>query len=384
MLRDALIIFRKELGNVMRDRRVILANYVLPLLLFPAFFFAISFFQDIQTQEQGETVYPVSILNAPDEGYQQILESIILVEPVDNPRARDVVTVQFPETGTRGEVQIYADSTDNALAYAGRMAEVALDQYEQLLASAILAEAGLQQADLDRFQATRVDVAPEEAQGTGILVAMLPYFIIIFVFAGSMGMGMTVTAGEKENGSLAGILVNQVSRSSIAIGKVLFLVTSALLNAVSSFAGILIAVSFGLLGDQLGGATSVGGLTTPVGLIALLVVLVTTAGFAASVIILLGSLARSMKEASGYIMPVYLIAILIGVATIGLDTAENLLVFLAPIVNAIFLLKGLILSQYTLVQVLLTAAVNLGVLALMTVFTSRVYNSERILQTTTA
>lgn len=384
MLRDALIIYRKELGNVMRDRRVILANYVLPLLLFPVFFFAISFFQDFQTQEQGETVYPVTIVNAPDDRYQQILQSMILVEPVDNPRARDVVTVEFPETGTRGEVRIYSDSTDSALSYAGRMAVAALDQYEQVLAQAILAEAGLQQADLDRFAATRVDVAPQESQGTGILVAMLPYFIIIFVFAGSMGMGMTVTAGEKENGSLAGILVNQVSRSSIAIGKVFFLVTSALLNAISSFAGILIAVSLGLLGDQLGGATSVGGLTTPGGLVALLVVLVTTAGFAASVIILLGSLARSMKEASGYIMPVYLIAILMGVATIGLDTAENTLIFLAPVLNAIFLLKGLILSQYTLLQVVLTALVNLGVLALMTVITSRVYNSERILQTTTA
>jgi sodium transport system permease protein len=88
-----------------------------------------------------------------------------------------------------------------------------------------------------------VDTAPEEAQGVGFLSAMLPYLVLIYVFAGAMNIGLDATAGEKERGSLASVLVNQVSRTSIALGKIMYVVSAGLINSLSSFAGILVAVA---------------------------------------------------------------------------------------------------------------------------------------------
>ena len=41
---------------------------------------------------------------------------------------------------------------------------------------------------------------------------MLPYFITILLFAGAMGIGTDMIAGEKERGTMASLLVTPVKR----------------------------------------------------------------------------------------------------------------------------------------------------------------------------
>jgi sodium transport system permease protein len=197
-----------------------------------------------------------------------------------------------------------------------------------------------------------------------------------------MAMGLDTTAGEKERGSLASLLVNQVPRTSIAVGKILFVVTSGLINSSASALGILAAFR---INASLFGITEFGaaGALSALGIVSLFLVLVVGSGIAASTIVLLGSMARNLKEATGYIMPIYILVIVAGVATMGMDTAENLVLYLIPVVNVIFSLKGIILSQITVLQLLITLLVDLGLIAGLAYLTSRLYNTERVLNTVT-
>ena len=61
----------------------------------------------------------------------------------------------------------------------------------------------------------------EKASGRAIGM-MLPYFITILLFAGAMGIGTDMIAGEKERGTMASLLVSPIKRSSIVLGKVVF------------------------------------------------------------------------------------------------------------------------------------------------------------------
>jgi sodium transport system permease protein len=195
-----------------------------------------------------------------------------------------------------------------------------------------------------------------------------------------MAMGLDTTAGEKERGGLAALLVNQVSRTSIALGKIFFVVTSGLINSTSSFLGLLIAFR---LNRAFFGASIFSGTMalTPLSISALLLVLFVGSGVAASIIVLLGSLARNMKEGAGYVTPVYIVVIVLGVATISMDAVSSISVYLIPLVNIVFCLKGIILSQIQLVQLLLTVGVNALLISVIALITSRLYNSERILNT---
>ena len=390
ILRDALAILRKELRNVFRDRRAVFANYLLPLFLMPIIFTALGFFQGLQQEERTAKTYIVDIRNAPDDTFGEILSGYIRFLPLDGPELTDPsstewLTVVFPvdfRVGSTGTVSIHSDSTSNDQGYAAGMISRAVDAYEDMLGSQVLAEVGLTLNELDILQVVTIDTAPPESQGVGMLAMLLPYVIIIYIFAGSMGMGLDTTAGEKERGSLAALLVNQVSRTSIALGKIFFVIASGMINSTSSFLGLLIA--FSVNRSFLGAAEFSGAMVlTPLSISALFLVLLVGSGVAASIIVLLGSLAKNMKEGSGYIMPVYIVVIVMAVVTMTMDTAGTLSLYLIPLVNVVFCLKGIILSQIQLGQLLVTVAVNALLISVIALITSRLYNSERILNTVT-
>jgi sodium transport system permease protein len=391
MLKDALIIYKKELKNSFKDRRSIVSNYVLPFFLMPLIFLAISFFQTTMQAEREEQVYEVGIVNAPSERFAEILgQRLRFTEPASDTRPSagtdpsaigdDALWVVFPNDYDRGDqatVGVYANSTSTDQSYAAQVIRGALETYEQEISDVRLADAGLSRQELNTIEIRALDTAPEESQGANFLAIMLPYVIIIYLFAGSMSMGIDTTAGEKERGSLSSLLVNQVSRTSIALGKIGFVVTSSLLNSVASFAGLLIAfsVSGGLFGGFMSGSVAI----TPLAAFNLLLVLLTGSGLAATIIVLLGSFAGSLKEAQAYIGPVYIIVIVIGVVTMNMDPSQSTGLYLVPVLNVIFSLKAIILSQSTVLALAFTVVSNLVFISVLAFLTSRLYNTERVL-----
>jgi sodium transport system permease protein len=393
MLRDALIIFKKELKNAFKDRRTVFSNYVLPFLLMPGLFLAITFFQNMLQEERQEAVYQVGIINADGNEFQQILgQRLRFTEPdpsLERPDPQSdpsevgtaALWVVFPrnyERGEEAEVRIFASSTSTDQGFAAEIIRQALGEYERRISNERLAEAGLSRSDLETFTISTRDTAPEESQGANFLAIFLPYVIIIYLFAGSMSMGIDTTAGEKERGSLSALLVNQVSRTSIAAGKIGFVITSSLINSVASFAGLVIAFSLSSVIFDAGVFAGTIALS-PLSVINLLLVLLTGSGLAATIIVLLGSVAGSLKEAQGYIGPVYILVIVIGVVTMNMDPSQSLVLYLIPVLNVIFSLKAIILSQVSVAALLLTLGANLVVISALAVATGRLYNTERIL-----
>ena len=195
-----------------------------------------------------------------------------------------------------------------------------------------------------------------------------------------MNIGLDTTAGEKERGSLASILVNQVSRTSIALGKIMYVIASGLLNSMSSFVGILLA--FTLMGSFAGESVAINFEIFSVGnIVGLLLTLVSISGVAASLIILFGSLAKNMKEGGSYILPIYILVIIIGVATMQMDSVRNIELFFIPFVNSVFMLKEILVSEFKLLHLFITFTVNVTLVGGMAVLIARLFNSERILKT---
>jgi sodium transport system permease protein len=69
---------------------------------------------------------------------------------------------------------------------------------------------------------------------SGMLLAMLPYLLILTVFAGGSYLATDATAGERERQSLEPLLINPVSRGQIMGGKLL---------ATFAFAVVSLAIS---------------------------------------------------------------------------------------------------------------------------------------------
>ncbi|MDD5744665.1 MAG: ABC transporter permease, partial [Mesotoga sp.] len=102
MLRDALIIFRKELKNVFKDGRTIFAVLILPMLIMPVIFLVINTVSTSQAKSFEETVYEVNLVNLPDERFEGILTGLIKYRAVQNTNKEAVLSrdnyliVEFP------------------------------------------------------------------------------------------------------------------------------------------------------------------------------------------------------------------------------------------------------------------------------------------------
>lgn len=382
MFRDALIIFNKEMKNLTKDKRTLLMLVLFPLIIMPAVFGTIGIVAERQEQNAVETTYILEIENNFDSQFQTILSKYLNYK-IASARTSETIVIQFPEEYSPGEatsVTIYYDSRSSKSVYASQRIQNALREYEDFLADQILQQYGVALDDIRTIKVSRIDTAPQEAQGAGFLARFLPYIILIYIFSGSMNIGLDTTAGEKERGSLASILVNQVSRTSIAIGKIMYVIASGLLNSLSSFIGILIA--FKLIGS-LGGESVIINLEifSIENIVGLLLTLVSISGVAASLIIFLGSLAKNMKEGGSYILPMYILIVIVGVATMQMDSVRNIQLFFIPFVNGVFMIKEILVSEFHLLHLSITVMVNVALAGLMAILIARLFNSERILKT---
>ncbi|MBN2219541.1 MAG: ABC transporter permease [Kosmotogaceae bacterium] len=390
MFRDALIIFRKELKNVFKDPRTIFAVLILPMLIMPIIFLVMNTVSQSQAETYESAVYSLKVTNLPDERFLKILEGIIsfeLVDEINEETVKDLensIMVEFPpnsaeriENGERIDALVFYNSTSRGSSYGAQMVQNALASYSSFLLSEKLLEHGLTIEDLNPVSVEKMDVAPEESRGTEILATLIPYFLLIYIFAGAMNIGLDTTAGEKERGSMPVLLVNQVSRSSIATGKILYVMTIAILNSIFTFIGLIIAFKLGgpAFGAENLNLSSLSAST----FLGLFITLLTMSGLAAALIVLLGSIARNVKEGSGYVMPIYIMAIVLGIATMQMESPDNPFLYLIPLVNSIFVMKDIITVNFVIARFLLMLISNLAYVSLFIYFLTRVFNSERIM-----
>jgi len=138
------------------------------------------------------------------------------------------------------------------------------------------------------------DLSTPESRG-GMVLAFLPYFILITVFMGSMHMAIDTTAGERERKSLEPLLINPLPRWQIMAGKLCATTFFALATLALGLVAFVYAMSF------LPVASMDVALNLDFRVAALAFLLVAPAALlAAALLTILASFAKSFREAQSY------------------------------------------------------------------------------------
>ena len=158
-------------------------------------------------------------------------------------------------------------------------------------------------------------IQDDNKAGAKALGTMLPYLLTLLLFAGAMSIGTDMIAGEKERGTMASLLVTPIKRSSIIFGKVFALMVISGISAVVSVVGMV--VSMPIIQDQMmGGATQGMDMKWSTQQIIMLAVLIIALAFLyATIIALVSVFAKTIKEANSFVMPVYMIVLVVGLLT---------------------------------------------------------------------
>ncbi len=396
MWKNVRLLFSKELTGAIRDRRTLFLTVFFPLIFYPLVLSVIGQFNEAERVRYESMVPTILVIDrSEDETFGAALATETTlhwraVGSIDEGLAGlkadegHVLMVVDKEAGGEGvglNVTLYYDQADPFAPIAASRVRGFLEAYLQRVVGEKLDALGY---DIDELTPpltveTR-DVATGESLGRMILSRLLPYFMVLAILTGAMGLGAEITAGEKERSTIATLLVSQLSRTEIVLGKFLAVLTVSLTSSILSAVGLLIGVRF--FGGGLTPAAVSGAAVFRLDLPALgwmLVVLVPLAVILASLVIIVGTYARSQKEASTYLLPIYMVIVLVGMMSMtGGITFEGVR-YLIPVANALYALQGIIVGELVASNIVYTLIANIVCGAVLIAAAVRLFKREAVL-----
>ncbi len=398
MWKNVRLLFSKELIGAVRDRRTLILTVFFPLFFYPLIVGVMGHFT---TAEQGklDTMVPTVIVvdQSDDQMFRDRVRQTgsfypLFVSNVESglqdlqDKTGQVMMAANKDAGGPGlglDITLYYDQTDQI----GVVAAARVRDFLQVYLSDVLREKldalGMDYDSISPpLKLTVQNVATSASMGRMILSRLLPYFMVLAILTGAMGLGAEITAGEKERGTIATLLVSQLSRTEIVLGKFLTILTVSLVSSILSAVGLLVGVHF--FGGSLAATSTAQGVQATFSLSLasfgwMLVVLVPLAIILSALVVIVGSYARSQKEASTYLMPIYMVIVLIGLVSMSGGTAFVGTRFLIPIANALYALQEIIVGDLQFSHLFYTLAANLFCGGILIAASVRAFKREAVL-----
>ena len=394
MWKNVRLLFGKEITGAVRDRRTLVLTVFFPLVFYPLILAVMGHFAATE-QTRIEAITPTVIIvdQAHDEtfrahlqettGFYPFFDSDLIQAKADlKDGLGQVLMMVDKESGGPGvglEVTLYYDQTNQVAVMAAGRVRAFLEVYLKEIMRSKLDALGLDYDDLSPpLRVSIEDVASSDSVGRMILSRLLPYFMILAILTGAMGLGAEITAGEKERGTIATLLVSQLSRIEIVLGKFFTVLTVSLVSSLLSAVGLLIGVRFFGGGLTPAGSEATFTLSLP-SFGWMLVVLVPLAVILSALVIIVGSFARSQKEASTYLMPIYMVIVLVGLVSMTGGVSFEGARFLIPIANALYALQEIIIGDLHFMHLIYTLVANVFCGGLLIASSIQVFKREAVL-----
>jgi len=388
------LLFSKELLGAVRDRRTLFLTVFFPLIFYPLILSVMGQLNQVEQRRleslvpvvavvdrSGDDVFAEQLDQARGFHVTQTMTEDRALEALQGEEVQLLMTVD-KESGGEGLgliVDLYYDGADQVGVLAAGRAREFLESYLREVVTGKLEALGYDYDELTVPLTVNVeDVATGESLGRMILSRLLPYFMVLAILTGAMGLGAEITAGEKERSTIATLLVSQLTRTQIVLGKFFTVLTVSLVSSLLSAVGLMIGVTF--FGEGLTG--SLTGAVFRLDLPAfgwMLLVLVPLAVILSALVVIVGSYARSQKEASTYLLPIYMVIVLVGMMSMtGGITFEGTR-FLIPVANALYALQDIIVGDLVTRNLLYTLCANVFAGVVLIAAAVRLFKREAVL-----
>lgn len=389
-LRGFTVVLLKECRDNLRDRRTIVSS--LSLALFGPVLFAALMTLVLDTT-LGESREPFQLTvagagHAPglvDHLQRQNVE-IVPVE-TDTPKALVesgthalvlVIDADYAQRFAAGDINALALIYDSSHMGATRRNALLVRQYVQAYAQKIgslrLQLRGLDPKILAPVVVEEVDTATPAARALSLL-ATLPYLLVLVIFMGGFYLAIDATAGEREHGSLEPLLAQPISRPQLVLGKIAAAAIFSALSLALFLASLAVSLPFVPL-HKVGMSLSLGlGAAARIFLFCLPLVL-----FAAALLTVVASFARSYKEAQTYLTGVILVPTLPLVVTQLMNLDPGAWLMLVPSLSQADLVTAAIRGETAPWLHVAASIAGTGALtAALAWLAVRLYRRERIL-----
>ena len=353
-------IIKKEFSRFFKDTRLWITAILLPgLLIFALYNIMGSIMENVEKDAVEHTPTAI-VINMPESQSELFSNVFDLKQSATFEEANDALKggeldliIVFP-TEAQSKIEIYFNSAETSSQAAYSMAVALVANYRI------------------------IDMATEQSTSRMILSMIVPMVLLMLLFSGCMAVAPESIAGEKERGTIATLLVTPVKRSHIAIGKIAALSVIALLSGISSCIGLFLSLPklMGLEGASGGLTLSMYGFGDYA---AVFGVVLSTVLILVTLIAIISAYSKSVKEASGLVVPVMILTMLCGVFSMFASKVSSIGLFFIPVFNSALVISSVLSGAVSAAAVAITICMNVAFTALLVFGLTLMFKSEKMM-----
>tara|TARA_B100001146_G_scaffold38485_1_gene32192 strand:+ start:90 stop:1283 length:1194 start_codon:yes stop_codon:yes gene_type:complete len=351
-------IFKKELTDVLRDKRTLFFMIVIPVIVMPLIFIGSIKFQEYQSKKSDEKILNIGLINKTSDSqirdYLLDQKGVYLVEDIDldslelgikNDSLQGGLYIHENfindiSTNVMGKVEVYYKSSD-LMSKAKNRINNALEIYKNKIVSERLSQFNVDKHLLEPLDIINKDISTKKETIGKAVGGLIPYMLVIFIFLGAMYPAIDLGAGEKERGSLETLLSSPATKFEITVGKLMVVSLAGMVSGLISVIGISVPFYFiGNIPDQI--KSTVLEIISPFIIVSVIILMIPIAIFFASMLLSISFYARSFKEAQSLMGPLNIIIIVPLMLTLGPGIEIDHITALIPLINVGLLTKEIL------------------------------------------
>lgn len=388
-----LTVLKKELLDIVRDKKTLVFTLILPILIYPLMFKFMSSSME-KAQNDVEKEINIYIDGDTDSNMAKVITSLenIKIPKVDSPtealKNGDIqLIINIPENfdeniaaGKSDTINLLIDEESNKSMIASSMVNEIYESYKNTIVEQRLTESGVDTSILKPFEInikSGINADSEDINTVAsMLLTMIPTLIVILMVSSTVGMAADLGAGEKERFTFEPLLSTSAKRSSLLWGKITALCTISFIALIANLA----AMVFSMQRFMTFGEGDVQFNLSPVTILGMLVigclVLVTLSALQISVSIY----ARSTKEANSYLAAITMPTMILSFLPYMIDAKGiNPAFFNIPITNAICLMKEFTVGIFDIKHIAIVVGWHIIYIVASIIFAKFMFSKEEVI-----
>lgn len=371
-------IFFKELKDLLRDRRTILAMIVLPVVLMPLIFTLVADYVFPDPIDKLNRVVRVAI-HTNDNG-EELIERLMRrrdlristdISPYEFQRMIKDDSLDFGlildtnfdsnvANGKTGSIEILHNLSRSDTMIFEQFAQT-IRSYEREILNERLTAIGSSTSILNPIEFESQNIDPKTTSIEEIAGGILPFFFTIFCFMGALYPAIDLFTGEKERGTIETLLILPTSRFQILTGKLLVIVTAGVVSGILTFLSIYLTMNFH---PRLSLFVSILDWKIFAMIFGMMIPLTT---FFAGILIPVSIYAKSFKEAQSLMQPMVVLIVIPLMAGMIPGFVLNVKTAFIPILNISLASKAIVAGtiDYSLLGLVYTVLFCLAILGVL-------------------
>jgi sodium transport system permease protein len=390
-------IWRKEMLDLIRDKRTLMSMILVPLLLVPLMMLlagSIAYMsgKDLEARklniaiingDNAPTIVNVISENGEKFNFLDLNDNVLAAQTMlEEGDIQAVIIIGEGKIDINNPpvpVTVMAMKNKEVSSIALRKIEKILNDLRDELVEARIQSIGAPENILNPFEIITENIASDDQMVAAALGSILPYVLILMTITGAMYPAIDMTAGEKERGTIETLLASPAKRIEIVFGKYFAIMTASIVSAIISLTSMALVTSYGttLLGSQLGESLNFSIKLGP--LFLAIAMMIPLAAFFSALLMTIAIFAKSTREAQSYLTPVMMLVIIPAMMSMMPGSEASAQQAWIPVVNVSLVMRDILNSSIDPVNLGITLLSTTLYALVMIFLTVKVFERESVL-----